>query len=232
MTAPFATAIPAATSRTADCLIPIALIALAFIPIVAGSVRLTTLVAGTAITPDNVRLIASPIPVVFHIISVTIYCLLGSFQFSPGFRRRRPNWHRGAGKILVGMGLVAALSGLWMALFYAIIPADSALLHAFRLVFGSAMAASIVMGFVAVRRGRISEHQAWMRRAYAIGQGVGTQALTQIPLVLTFGKLDAQTLALAMGGAWILNLAVAEWLIRKLAVVDAIPLVQLQEPSL
>ena len=54
-----------------------------------------------------------------------------------------------------------------------------------------------------------------MRRAYAIGMGAGTQGLTQIPLVMILGKLDAMTLALAMGGAWLLNLAVAEWLIRR-----------------
>jgi len=215
MTAQLTTGLSAGTSPKADWLIPAALIALAFIPIVAGSVRLTTLATGAAITPDNVRFFASPIPVVFHIVSVTIYCLLGAFQFSPGLRQRHPAWHRTAGRILVGAGLVAALSGLWMALFYAIVPADSALLHAFRLFFGSAMAVSIVIGFIAVRRRRISQHHAWMRRAYAIGQGAGTQALTQIPFILTFGKLEGLTLALAMGGAWVLNLAIAEWLIHR-----------------
>ena len=77
------------------------------------------------------------------------------------------------------------------------------------------MAVSIVLGFLAIRRGKVSVHQAWMRRAYAIGQGAGTQALTQIPLVMIFGKLDSFALALAMGGAWVLNLAVAEWLIHR-----------------
>lgn len=160
MTAPSTTAPPTSTSRMADWLIPAALIALAFIPIVAGSVRLTTLATGAAITPENVRFVASPIPVVFHIVGVTIYCLLGAFQFSPGFPRRHPTWHRTAGKMLVGAGLVAAFSGLWMALFYAIVPADGVLLHAFRLFFGSAMAVSIVMGYIAIRRRKISEHQA------------------------------------------------------------------------
>jgi hypothetical protein len=76
------------------------------------------------------------------------------------------------------------------------------------------MAVSIILGFLAIRRGRVSVHQAWMRRAYAIGIGAGTQAVTQIPLVMILGKLDSLTLAIAMGGAWVLNLAVAEWLIR------------------
>jgi hypothetical protein len=99
-----------------------------------------------------------------------------------------------------------------MALFYAIVPADSALLHAFRLFFGAAMTACLVLGFYAIRRRRVGQHQAWMRRAYAIGMGAGTQALTQIVPLLIFGKPDADTLALLMGGAWVLNLAIAEWL--------------------
>jgi uncharacterized membrane protein len=210
------TAKPATSSSAADWLIPAGLLALAFIPVAAGAFRVTTLVAHADITPDNVRFFASPVPVLLHIVSVTVFSVLGAFQFSPGFRRRRPGWHRAAGKILIGAGLAAALSGRWMAMFYAIVPADSALLHAFRLLFGSAMAVSIVLGFVAIRRGKVSVHQAWMRRAYAIGMGAGTQAVTQMPLMLILGRLDPLTLALAMGGAWVLNLAIAEWLIRRM----------------
>lgn len=175
---------------------------------------MNSLVGGAEITPDNVRFFTSPIPVILHIVSVTIYATLGAFQFSTGFRRRWPNWHRAAGRILVVAGLVAALSGLWMAMLYAIVPADSALLHAFRLFFGAAMAISIVLGFAAIRQRKISEHQAWMRRAYAIGMGAGTQALIQIPYVMII-KPDSFPLALLMGGAWLLNLSVAEWLIRR-----------------
>ena len=203
---------PSRTWTAADWLIPLGLLALAFIPIAAGIFRVTTLASHAEVTPDNVRFFASPIPVSVHIVSVTIYGILGAFQFSPGLRRRWRAWHRRAGRILVGAGLLAALSGLWMAMFYAIVPADSALLHAFRLLFGTAMAISIVLGFLAIRRGNVAVHQAWMRRAYAIGMGAGTQGLTQIPLVMTLGKLDASTLALAMGGAWVLNLTIAEWL--------------------
>lgn len=198
-----------------DWLIALGLLALAFIPVAGGAFRMTTLVGHATVTLENARFFASPVPVVLHIVSVTVFSILGAFQFSPGLRTRWPGWHRAAGRVLVGAGLLAALSGLWMAMFYAIVPADNALLHAYRLFFGAAMAASIVLGFFAIRRGNVALHQAWMRRAYAIGMGAGTQAVTQMPLVMTFGKLDPMPLALAMGGAWILNLAIAEWLIRR-----------------
>jgi len=198
-----------------DWLIPAGLLALAFVPVAGGIFRATMLATHVTITPENARFVTSPLPVLLHIVSVTTYSILGAFQFSPGIRRRWPGWHRAAGRVLVAAGLVAAFSGLWMATFYAIVPADNALLHGFRLFFGTAMAMSIVLGLLAIRQGRVSVHQAWMRRAYAIGIGAGTQALTQIPLVIGLGRLDSMTLALAMGGAWVLNLAVAEWLILK-----------------
>ncbi len=204
-----------AVSSKSDWLIPAGLIALAFIPVVAGTARLVMLAGGAAVTPENARFIAAPIPVVLHIISVTIYCVVGAFQFAPAIRRRHPRWHRIAGRVLVPTGLLAAFSGLWMAMTYAIVPPDNALLHAFRLFAGSGMAVSLVLGFVAIRRRDVERHQGWMRRAYAIGQGAGTQAITQLPVILLFGPLDDMTKALAMGGAWVLNLAVAEWLIRR-----------------
>lgn len=209
-----------ATSTKADWLIPTGLIALATIPVLAGAVRLSLLASGGPLTPENARFFNAPMPVLLHIVSATIFSLLGSFQFVLSFRRWRPEWHRAAGRILVVAGLVVALSGLWMALFYAIVPADSALLHGFRLFFGSAMALSIVMGYFAIRRRDVARHQDWMCRAYAIALGAGTQAITQLPLLLLFGTPNEMTLALMMGGAWMLNLAIAEWYIhgRRIAV--------------
>ncbi len=204
-----------ASSSRADWLIPTGLIALAAIPVIAGVVRLMVLTGDGPVTIENARFFGAPIPVVLHIIAVTIYSILGAFQFAPGFRRRRPDWHRTAGRILVVVGLFAALSGIWMALSYAIVPADNALLHAFRLFFGAAMAVCIVLGFRAIRRRDVTHHQAWMRRAYAIALGAGTQAVTQLPFILLFGKAEGMAQALLMGGAWVLNLAVAEWLIRR-----------------
>ncbi|MDB5541487.1 MAG: hypothetical protein JWQ89_3214 [Devosia sp.] len=193
-----------------DGLIPAGLIALAFIPVVGGIVRLAMLVGGAPATPESARFIAAPVPVVLHIIAVTIYCVVGAFQFSPGLRRNHPRWHRSAGRVLVPMGLVAALTGLWMAMTYAIIPADTPLLHGFRLLAGSGMAAFLVLGYAAIRRGDVETHQGWMRRAYAIGQGAGTQALAMLVVIMSFGPLDDTSRTLNMDGAWLFNLGVAE----------------------
>jgi hypothetical protein len=45
--------------------------------------------------------------------------------------------------------------------------------------------------------------------------GAGTQALTQAPITLLAGAPAGTLKALMMAGAWLLNLAIAEWIIRR-----------------
>jgi uncharacterized membrane protein len=168
--------------------------------------------AGGEVTPDDARFFAAPVPIVVHIAGASVYSVLGAFQFSRGLRRRRRGWHRKAGWLLVPSGLAVALSGLWMTLFY---PLDGELLAAFRLLFGSAMAAAIVLGVAAVRRRDFARHGAWMMRAYAIGLGAGTQVLTLGSFVLLAGEPGELGTALLMASGWVINLAVAESVIRR-----------------
>ncbi|WP_426977581.1 DUF2306 domain-containing protein [Pseudarthrobacter sp. O4] len=176
--------------------------------------RLTELSGGAAITPQNARFFASPVPVVTHIVCVTVYSMLGAFQFVPSLRGRR-GWHRIAGGILIPAGLLAALSGLWMAVFYPLPAGDGVILLVLRLIFGSAMVASIVLGLVAIRRRDFVRHSAWMTRGYAIGVAAGTQALVSIPWLLLVGPTDELTRAVLLGTAWLINLAVAEYVIYR-----------------
>jgi uncharacterized membrane protein len=202
-------------STKSDWLIPAALIVLSMVPAIAGTVRLTQLASGATITPDNARFFASPLPVLLHIPAVIVYSLLGAFQFSPSFRRRNRAWHRAAGKILAPCGLVAALSGLWMAHFYPWPAGDGQILYAERLIFGTAMVVSICLGLYAIRRRDFTSHGEWMTRAYAIGLGAGTQVLTHLPwFILADGKPGELPRSVMMGAGWVLNVIVAEWIIR------------------
>jgi len=193
-------------------LMPAALILLSAIPLAAGAFRLIQLASGAEITPANARFFASPLPVVLHIVNASLYALLGAFQFVTRFRNRRPGWHRAAGRVLVLCGLLVGLSGLWMTLFY---PRTGELLYILRLLFGSGMVMSIVLGYAAVRRQDIIQHRAWMTRAYAIGLGAGTQVLTGMVGELIAGPPSELGNALLMGAGWVINLAIAEWSIRR-----------------
>ena len=205
------------TSATrSDWLIPAGLIALSIIPIAGGTFRLVQLGGGAELTPDSARFVAAPLSVVWHIVSSVIFCVLGAFQFAPGFRRRHPNWHRAAGRVLVPCGLVTALTGLWMTVFYPLPPAlQGNLLWGFRILIGTTMMFGISWGLFKILRRDYASHGAWMIRSYAIGQGAGTQVLTVLPWALFFGMPGGLTRDLLMIAGWIINLAVAEWIIRR-----------------
>lgn len=198
-----------------EWLAPTGLILLSLVPVLAGSMRLSELASGGTVTPENARFFDSPVPVVVHIVASTMFLLLGALQFAPSLRRRR--WHRLAGRVLVPAGLLSALSAIWMTLFYDLPAVNGVALFVMRLGFGSAMAAGIVFAFLAIRRGDVVTHSAWMTRAYAIGLGAGTQVFTFLPWTLVFGAPDEAIHALLMGAGWVINLAVAEVVIRRRA---------------
>jgi predicted membrane protein DUF2306 len=109
---------PRKTNAASQWLPPVRLIALSLIPVLAGAFRLNELMSSPEITAENARFVASPIPVTVHMVSVTVYSLLGALQFVPLLRRGGQNWHRIAGRILVPAAALVALTGLWMNFFY------------------------------------------------------------------------------------------------------------------
>ena len=199
------------------------LLLLSLVPVAAGAVRLVGLASsgvgdggGGAITPENARFMAMPAPVVLHIVSATLFCLLGAFQFDSAIRRRSPGLHRAAGRVLAPLGILAALTGLWMTAGYDI-PAElqGPLLYVVRILVGLSMALAILVSVLAVLRRRIAQHRAWMVRAYALGQGAGTQVLILLPVTLLAGAPTFFFRDVLMASAWGLNVLIAEWIIRR-----------------
>ena len=198
-----------------DWWVPALLILLSLVPAIAGTARLAELRRGAEVTPANARFFAQPIPVVLHILSVIPFSLLGAFQFSKGVRRRHRSWHRVVGRVLGACGLVAALSGLWMAHFYPWPAGDGVGVYIERLIFGTAMVVSIVLGIdAAARRRDFKAHGEWMIRAYAVGLGAGTQVFTHLPWFILVGKPGETARTVLMGAGWVINVLVAEWIIK------------------
>ncbi len=204
--------------KKSEWIILIGLLALSFIPIIGGIFRLVELEQGTALEflPENPRILSAPIPVEFHLISSIPYCILGVFQFLLSIRKNYPKWHRLAGRFLVCAGMVSALSGLWMTHYYSFPDSlQGNLLYFVRIIVGSSMTMCILLGLSSVLKKRIAQHQAWMIRAYALGQGAGTQVLIAIPWLLTVGEPSGFTRDILMTAAWVINIVVAEWIINK-----------------
>lgn len=199
-----------------DFLVPGMLLVLSAIPMLGGVVRLASLSAPA--TPESARFVAAPAPVVLHILSAALYSVLGAFQFSAGFRRRWPGWHRTAGKVLSLCGLSAALTGMWMAQLYSIPHGlQGPFLHVVRLMVGAGMAAAILLAWSSILRRDVPRHEAWMIRAYALGQGAGTQVVVLGPWMVLTGEGTGLTRDLLVTLAWAINLAVAELIIRRRA---------------
>jgi len=194
-------------------LIPTGLILLTLIPIVSGSFRLTQLAGGPELIPQAARFTGSPVPVVLHIVSAIPFSVIGAFQFLPALRRGRRSWHKMAGRVLIPAGFVLALAGLWMATVYPHPVGDGPALLVLRLIFGGYMVVSLSLAVAALIRHDYVAHGAWMTRAYALGVAAGTQALALIPGSIMFGSKNEASRAVAMGAAWVINLAVAEFVI-------------------
>ena len=71
------------------------------------------------------------------------------------------------------------------------------------------------LSVAAIRRRDYASHGAWMIRSYALAMGAGTQVLTHLPYFLFVGEPDEAGRAMLMAAGWVINLVVAEWVIRK-----------------
>jgi uncharacterized membrane protein len=184
------------------------------VPVIAGTLRLVQLAGGPALIHADQRFDSSPAPVAVHVVGAIVYAVVGAFQLVPRFRRKHLAWHRRAGRVLAVAGMLVAGSALWMTLFFQQKTGTTDLLYGLRLAFGAAMAACLVLGVSSVRRGDIGAHRAWMIRAYAVAIAAGTQALT-VGLGGALIGTSGIRYDVLMGSAWVINLAVAEWAIRR-----------------
>ncbi len=196
-------------------LIPVGLILLSFIPIITGSLRVTQLGGGPAIMPQQDRFTEFPLPVILHIVAGITFSIGGAFQFLPALRRGKRSWHRMAGRVLIPAGFVLALAGMWMASFTVLPAGDGPALRVIRLVFGTYMIVCLILAVRAIIRRQFVTHGAWMTRAYALGIAAGTQAFFLIPGSGLVGSANELYRAIAMGAAWLVNLGVAELVIRR-----------------
>jgi uncharacterized membrane protein len=160
---------------------------------------------------------------VTHIFTATVALVLGPLQFVPAIRARR-RVHRRIGRAYLLLGVlpsalaavpVALLSGRLVTQIGLVVPAAGWLLTAW-------------LAVRAIRRGDVAAHRAWMMRNYAL-TFLAVTARIVVPLVLltmlatgALARADAATAATSLIPigqvlGWVINLAVAEVLIRRRA---------------
>jgi len=185
------------------------LLLLGTLPVIGGVLRLGEVSSGSAIDLPWTSIAA----IVAHIVSMTVFCLVGAFQFSPALRIRR-GWHRTVGRVLIPAGFVAALASIWLAVFFHG-PPDELALAMVRLVFAVSMIVFLVMAVGAVMRRDFVAHGAWMTRAYAVAASGGTQALVVALWTIPVGEVDSYGEAWLVAGGFVINSVVAELLTRR-----------------
>jgi uncharacterized membrane protein len=146
-----------------------------------------------------------------HIIGAMLAILIGPFQFLPGIRKGR--WlkvHRWLGRTYLISVLVGGLGGLYMAQF----SYGGMVTH---LGFGALACLWLYTAYRAyhhIRNKEIEQHRQWMIRNYAL-TFAGVMLRIYLPLSGAMG-IDFLTAYRAISWlAWVLNLLVAEWIIRR-----------------
>ena len=206
--------------RTALAALPrFALFLLALVPVLIGGLILTSMHFGWDNDfnkpSDILRRGSYPIANIGHIVGGIAMLMLGFMQFSAPLRRRFPALHRWVGRGLVAAGVWFALSGLVMNASPAA-QADSILYDTAQNIMAVLFLVVLFLGIRAARQRRLADHRAWMIRSYAITLGAATQTILLLPVFLLTGEPPTGLLVdLVFISAWVLNLTVAEWVIRR-----------------
>lgn len=162
---------------------------------------------------------------VVHVPSASVAMLLGGLQLVPRIRAHR-RVHRVIGRTFLGLGTLAfVVTGVPLALT----TPDGNLTRYGVLVPALAWPVVAVLGWRAIRRGDVVRHREWMLRLYALTFFALTtrllvplMLLAQVPMMSSWYDGDVQaavsaSIPVGQWLGWMVNLAIAEWVIRRTA---------------
>ena len=191
------------------------------IPIVTASLTMYQIPTGQ-LQGASIKFEAVPAVLFFHSLGGVLFGLLGPVQFAGVLKRRYGRLHRVTGRVFVAAGLLLAMSSLRLLAEF---PTPSTwVLTTARLAAGAGLATALITALVAIRQHDVTRHRAWMIRGYAIGMGAATISFIMLPIFLITGKVVEGYLAdLLFVLSWVINLTIAEWVIRRIGRGAATP---------
>ena len=151
----------------------------------------------------------SPEPIVVHIASGILFCILAPFQFSTRLRMRYRKLHRNAGRVAMVAGFLFALTAVVLMGWPPMSP-ELWMHYTAMNVGGIGAGLSICLSFWAIRRGDVTAHRQWMRRAIAFGLLGASRILFDLILIPVFGYETPMSEGISVWCAIALNLFVAE----------------------
>ncbi len=156
--------------------------------------------------------LANPIAATMHLLPGIGFVVLGPLQFSSAIHERWPRWHRRSGRVYVASALAVGITSIWLVRLF---PARGILMDSSAWVFGCLLIFSVVRAVIAIRRGDVARHRAWMIRGYSIGLAVATQRLVLGAWQLSMGGVAELDIGAIVWSVWILHAICAEFIVRR-----------------
>lgn len=161
--------------------------------------------------PEQLPVLAEhPVSEALHRVGGSLYMLLGVTQFLPRLRARRPGLHRWAGRVFLGLSVVAGGTGAFMALTFPYELGE----RLPSVLFGAIMVVAAVKAYLHIRRREIQAHREWVTRCFAVGLGIGTIRVMAVILLNTTALTTRQIFVPVFWMGWTVTLAAAELWIR------------------
>ena len=135
-----------------------------------------------------------------HVVLGSVFLLLAPIQFSARLRRQHPGVHRWTGRVLVVTGLAVAIAGLFFGVF---IPFAGAAERVVVGVFGGTVIGALITAVLAIRRGEVERHRAWMIRAFSLMLGISTVRIVAAVLDFVLAPLAYSTETIFVASLWL-----------------------------
>lgn len=154
---------------------------------------------------------------VTHIFFGSVLLLCAVLQLWPWLRRHHIRVHRWSGRIYALAAIPVGVGGLIVSQF----PEGSAVQQVGNSIFALAFLGCTLMGYIAVRQGRIADHREWMIRSFALAFSIVVNRVWLVILMLIFapdlepGADMTAAIDLSVWLSWGGNLLVAEWWLHR-----------------
>ncbi|MCB1692974.1 MAG: DUF2306 domain-containing protein [Pseudomonadales bacterium] len=147
-----------------------------------------------------------PVTSTMHVLGGATVLLLGGFQFWGGLRRSFPALHRNMGRVYLVFVLVGGIGGLLIA------PKSDGGVSA-HVGFGLLAVIWLFSGlqaYLAIRRGDVATHRAWMIRNFSLTFGAVTLRV-YLGAMTAFGIPFEEAYPTVAWVSWVPNLILVEW---------------------
>lgn len=168
------------------------------------------------------RFAAHPVATLLHIVPGAIFLVLAPLQFISRVRDRHIRVHRWSGRVAVVAAWISGLAGMYFGILMPYAGPGEAIAIA---LFGGLLLTAVTIGFLSIRRGRVSRHRAWMIRAFALAVAISTVRVVAAVVDLALTPLafrPQQIFVISIWTGWILTVGAGElWILMTRELVPA-----------